>query len=187
VGVHAADYSCVRSGVGFSQMASQPYEAEIIKFSGTGDVPLSFPKSVDDIPLLPTDWDGWNLQFDDCSDEAVVCKRVTLIGRQDWRAWEYLMALPRVLQSGKSYDVRGVQVVTARMPETAPNSPLRIQVRFLASDGEPAVPFVLTLEQGKGVVFLDGMRFTREEKGAGELCVLRTPTGILADVVLKGD
>jgi hypothetical protein len=98
---------------------------------------------------------------------------------------EFRLALPRVISHRKETVFDGIRMLSRRAYTiAAPNSPRMgtVTIRQLIAGKESAID--LTVEAGRGVVFIDGIRIS-DDNATGETCVLESKRGLFASVKIR--
>jgi hypothetical protein len=176
----ALDFYCPRADMTLQSITYREGERteHLIPFGG---FPLHFPRDVDTLKSHAGEMQGINIALDDCSDSKFFCKKVT---HKNWEgpSITYFLIVPRKIFRNREYTVNGVRILT-RVASTidGKKNPLG-QVTLWQKIGETEIPMELSLQEGRGVIYWDGVRFDVEGSREAEMCILTSETGMFSDV-----
>jgi hypothetical protein len=155
-------------------------------FSGSSDQSAPFPNALADIPRKPSDWDRWLIKAISCSTAEFLCRRIVLSRRGDENEVQDILAVPRIVAPGREYTMGNLRIETRAVGNLGKDGPRRIRVTIWRSSDGVDLPTVLMLEEGRGVIYWDGLRFNASAHGGGQLCALRLGDGIFSNIRIRG-
>lgn len=130
------------------------------------------------------------LKLKDCSVGEVECIEIQQMQTNKTNKIFYLF-LPKKLEVWKEYHFRNMRLVTQAsvlspiMSTKGARVPVVQVVLWQNIEGHES-PLKLTIKEGKGVVYLDGLDFWGGRFGSGEVCILESEKGFFSSVkILK--
>lgn len=176
IGELPISYACARGNTSFTG-----YLSERKLYGGYSSMPNYFPKSKEGVPNF-FDVGAGLIQFVDCSDARFRCASIEQKYTADRPVWTYIIAVPRDLSLRGEYRVREAQLsIRQALPSIADDMP-RIQIAIQQKIEGKDVEMRLTVEEKRGIIYWDGFRMNSPSSDNGQLCVLRTDSGLLAQV-----
>lgn len=162
------EYFCPHSNV---TLVANKLEARLF-----GRAYKPFPRSQSEVEQSTVGFLSFALK--DCSTAEFVCLEAKRATPSD----SFFLVVPRRLEAGRDYEFRGVRAVAFYSTSSGQNA---IQVVLWQPLGLYAGPFKLTMEQKRGVVFWEGIRFLDGSSASdNETCLLQSTKGLLHEVRL---
>jgi hypothetical protein len=134
---------------------------------------------------LSTQPDGglFVLELEDCSKGKFLCVTVKLRGGGT-NIGNFSVVAPRPIRHRKELHFRDLRMLSRYTHDLRePGAPRLATLTVWHSSSAAMTPIEMTVESGRGVLYLDGIRLT--DKGVGELCVLQSEQGILAEARVR--
>jgi hypothetical protein len=148
----------------------------------------AFPRNIEEYWLNSSYIGTGFIDYDDaCTTSEFFCAQVQL-KRMDETTINFTMFLPKYIEVGKSYSLKGVNAIASPVGDPYINrgwSKNQVQVTLWQLIGGVETPIKLTVEMGRGVVFWDGLDFWSGQYGIGETCFLQSNKGLFPDVKIK--
>jgi len=177
---------CPRSNLKFSQNspALPDLTREIVLVTNAG-APMFFPRTARELRGGADDVSGIAMTLTDCSTSTFLCRRVTL------NVWEepatiFYLVMPKVIRPRQEFDFQGVHIVTRVAAITRKQSEQTFQLTLWQLIDGRSVPMELTIQEGKGMIYWDGIRLSKDDgTNEPELCVLDSEVGLFSSAKLQ--
>lgn len=116
-----------------------------------------------------------SFQIKDCSDSKYLCMDMSDTDRN----FSHRLFVPRTISVGATYQYGGSTAYV--VPSTAADHKATVQVIDSEMVGGRLVSMKLTIRDGRGAIFLDGVNFWNpDDYISGETCVLESDEGFFA-------
>jgi hypothetical protein len=165
-----------------SETETNPGERSFLTISS--DWPENFPASGKDIKV-GGDISTASIEMADCSDRKFLCKSARIVDRHD-EVQQFYLVVPRVVEVGREYTYRGVKLITRAAIYPRSEHLLAVKITLWQKIGGVEAPMELTVQDGRGVTYWDGVKFDLRQTGNGELCVTTSDTGLFGSLTVRG-
>lgn len=174
---YAGNYYCSRANVLLREM---PYPEFSTGMAGAG---APFPAKLKEIDKEPRSV-SVNLVGTKCSTEDFECIKYTEYFGPTKRGKTFFLFSPKKLERYKEYRFNGMVMISenAKVTDSLENG--AIQATIWQEFAGKRRPIKLTLQQGHGVVYIDGLRLV-EGNDFSNSCALRGNSGIFSDVAVQ--